>query len=474
MTLSRRQRIGAWGLVVSTDDLAPGIGQETNQTAEDLQGEFYAAYRSGAPEALSLGERLLEHYPELRSIWSKVVHLRLGGGEPGRALELAEAGLQRFAEDSELLRLCASAAEHLNGETAALPWLERWAATGKDGGFGHYRLGDYYMNLGEGRRAVHHFMQAKDAGCPSPQLASRYFHSALLARDPLLARNLLPLLSSEETIEAEREIRALETRGGELEKARRAGRLRSLSSVQLKAWAKSRGLQPGRHGKSDLFMTEHGDLLAERMPGSRAAVLVFGGLKEMMGASLPKFDKTLRAHGVSTLYLTDPRRMLMLAGIPSFGSHDETIAGLGALLEAWGVDRIYCMGLSAGGYGAILYGLDLGARRILTMAAPTTLTGPVIEADGRGRIIVSRIQSEVSGELDLRKRLETASRPPPIINYYGLDSPPDVRHALHLEGLPNVSLRAVDGVVGHDVLGALRARGQAPAVLAEFLADAGC
>ena len=455
-----------------SDDLRAEAPGRAADRSSKLLGEFYAAYRSSAAEAVRLGEALIEQFPDQRSVWSKVVHLRLRAGEPARALELAQTGLARFSENPDLLRLAAVAVESLEGRGQALTWLERLAATGQDGGFGHYQLGDHCLRLGEGRRALDHFALAEAAGYSSTKLATRRLHAALQAGDPAMARSLLPLIAPEEAPEAEREIRGLESRGKVLDEARRAGRLRSLSSSQLKNWGASRGLEPGRRGQSDLFVSEHGDLLAERMPESRAAVLVFGGLNEMMGASLPKFDKTLRAYGVSTLYVTDPRRMLMLTGIPSFGSHEHTIAGLAALLDTWGVDRIYCMGLSAGGYGAILYGLDLGARRVLTMAAPTTLTGPVVEADGRGRVIVNRIQSEVSGELDLRKRLESARKPPPIINYYGLDSPPDIRHALHLQGLANVSLRAVDGVVGHNVLAALRARGEASAVLDEFLADA--
>lgn len=439
-----------------------------------LLGEFYAAYRNGAPEALRLGESLIAQFPDLRGVRVKVVHLRLSGGQPMQALELAEASLERFAEDVELLRLGARAVEQLGGAQAALPWFQRLAATGQDRGLGHYRLGEYFLSLGEGRQAIDHFARAAEAGHASPKLAHRQVQAAFAARDPVLARKLLPLLPLAEMAEAEREIQSLEARGQAIENAKAVGRLRSVSSNQLKAWAASRGLQPGRRGRSDLFVSDDGDMLGEHMPNSRAAVLVFGGLKDMLGESLPKFDKAIRAHKVSTLYLSDPRRLLLLAGAPSFGSYAETVAGLRALLEAWEADRVYCMGLSAGGYPAILYGLELDARRILTMAAPTTLVGPVAEADGRARIVMNRIQAEVeNSRLDLRERLEATSNPPPIINYYGADSPPDIRHALHLQGLPTVSLRPLEGVVGHNVFAALRTRGDYQGVLNEFLADAG-
>ena len=473
MTLLRREAVGETGAIVAADNLMAETRERAARTSEDLLGEFYAAYRNAPPQALSLGEAVIAQFPELRSVWVKVVHLLLGAGEPARAIELAQAGLERFPEEPELLRLCATAAETLQGTAATVPWLQRWAATGKDGGRAHYRLGEYLLRLGDGQGAGDHLAMAETAGYASPNLTALRCQAALLARDPALARSLLPDLSPEEAAAAMREIIGLEVRDREVANARRAGRLRSVSSSQLKAWAESRGLRPGRVGKSDLFVSEDGDLFGERMAGSRAAVLVFGGLKDMVGAGLPKFNKALRARGVSTLYLSDPRRLLMLGGAPSFGSFEQTIEGLRGVLRTWGADRIYCKGMSAGGYPAILYGLELGARRILTMAAPTDLIGSVADEDGRARIVMHRIRAEIDpSKLELRSRLAAAEHPPQIINYYGADSPADVRHALHLEGLPSVSLRPLDGAVGHNVFAAVKARGDYPAVLQEFLADA--
>lgn len=441
--------------------------------AEQVLNDFYAAYRASSPEALQIGQALLEQDPDHRSVWVKLARLQFDRGRIAQVVEVAQEGLQHFVDEPQLLHLGGVAVARLRGDAAGLPWFERLAATGKDGGFGHYRLGDYLLQGGEAGPASEHFARAAEAGYASPKFTLRRYQAAILARDPALARSLLPSLPPELQSEAEHEIEGLEGRRERLESARSAGRLRSLSSNQLKRWAEGRAIERGRPGRSDLFISEHGDLLGDRRVGSRALVLVFGGLRDMVGASLPKFDRDFRPHRVSTLYLSDPRRLLMLAGAPSFGSYEQTIAGLRELIARWGVERLYCQGMSAGGYPAILYGLELGARRILTMAAPTDLIGEVADADGRARIVMNRIRAAVDdSKLDLRQRLIAAPAPPQIINYYGADSAEDVRHAQRLQGLPNVSLRPVDGEVGHNVFAALKDRGEYPAVLAEFLADA--
>ena len=438
---------------------------------DDRFQAFQHALRSNDRQALELGEALLRDFPDAPKVRGKLARLKQLQGDDAGALELALAELARSPGRPKLLKLAASATEAVHGRQASLPLLEALADSGEDDGWANLRLAKHAMDIRDGREALRRFDLAEQAGKTAPDITIHRCRAARMAQDGPLARSYFDQLPPEQQALVRREIEFLEDRLTSAGNLRRSGRLHALTSNQLKAWGAERGAAPFDQGESGLFVSESGDLLGERVEGCRSALLVFGGLRELVGAALPKFDEVLRAERINTLYLSDPRRLLLLGGLETFGDYRQSLDGLRNLLGRWGVEEIFCLGVSAGGYAAMAYGVDLGARRVLTMAAPTTLVGPVMQLDRRAGILHDRIMAAIKDrDLDLRNVMLAASDPPEIINYYAEDSPEDVAHAEHLRGLPNVRLKALSGEIGHGVAGYINSIGEYPRVIAELLA----
>ena len=439
--------------------------------SEGRLAAFREARAAGGPGVMALGEALLKDYPDTPGVRGALARMKLSDGDHAGALELAHEELKRRPGQPKLLKLAAIATEATQGGEAALPLLEALADSGADDGWANFVLAKRALDTVDGREALHRLELAERAGYSAPNITLDRCRAAVMIQDAELARRYFAELSAEQQGRMEKQIKTLEDRLGTAANLRRKGRLHALTSNQLKAWGAERGAGDFDRGGTRLFVTESGDMLGERVEGSRSMLMVFGGLRDLVGAALPRFDKVLRARRINTLYLSDPRRLMLLSGLPTFGDHAESLAGLRGLMQRWGVEELFCLGVSAGGYAAIAYGVDLGARRILTLAAPTTLVGPVRQVDHRASIMVDRIVARVPGrELDLRKVLESAADPPEIINYYAEDSPEDVAHAENIRGLPTVRLETLGGRIGHAVPHHLEASGDYPKVIDELLA----
>jgi hypothetical protein len=200
-------------------------------------------------------------------------------------------------------------------------------------------------------------------------------------------------------------------------------------------------------------------------------LLIFTGLGQKTALPLELIHPLLTPCGVSLVYLRDRQRLLYLNGIASLGdSYGETLAALGRLLPDT-TRRLLCFGNSAGGYGALRYGLDLGAERVLGMGAPTDLRPDTLAADARGRAVCLRLEKRVPEmAVDLRPLFESAPRRPRVDLWYGDDMPQDTLHAENLRGVDGVGLHDIAGCAQHDILWHLVGEGRAQAVFREFLA----
>jgi len=251
-------------------------------------------------------------------------------------------------------------------------------------------------------------------------------------------------------------------------------RLKSTTTDELRAWAERTGVPTGDvDGGALRVITEAGDILMERAPGSRALVIVFGGLATMFGGAAEDLGFLVQEKKVNALFLSDPKRLFLLDGLISVGGYPETIAWIKELAETWTAPNIYCLGFSAGGYAALRYGVDLGARRILTFAGATMLTPTLSQVDKRGTALLNRILTRKPDMcLNMRDYLmRLGANAPEIINYYGAKMPEDTYHARNLEGLPTVELRQVEAVDTHAVVAGLRKSKLYAEILRGFLHD---
>jgi hypothetical protein len=254
-----------------------------------------------------------------------------------------------------------------------------------------------------------------------------------------------------------------------------ATRLRSPATAELKAWAEQSNVPTGAaNASATRRITEAGDILIERAEDSRALLVGFGGLSTMFGGMAEDMGFLVKTVRVNTLFVSDPQRLLMLGGFASVGEYWTTIGWIKDLKQAWGIDHVYTLGLSGGGYPALRYGMDLGATRILTFAAPTELTTTLSQIDKRGTAFLHRLWARRPHMcVNLRDEIaKLGATAPEIINYYGADMPEDAYHAHNIEGLPTVSSRPVPGLASHGVIAWLKQSGVFQDILREFLREA--
>jgi hypothetical protein len=188
--------------------------------------------------------------------------------------------------------------------------------------------------------------------------------------------------------------------------------------------------------------------------GRKAAVLVFTGLADRITMPLPLFDRYLAELDLSAVYLRDTRRLGYFTGVASLGEdYDETIVHLKELLVDLGAMMVHTIGNSAGGIGAVSYGLDLKARTVLGFSAPTALLNSTFEVDRRTVVFNTRMMKHVpEPRRDFRARTLASRGQTRIHLYYGEEMPEDRYHASALEGVPCVTMHPISGLAGHGAL----------------------
>jgi len=187
--------------------------------------------------------------------------------------------------------------------------------------------------------------------------------------------------------------------------------------------------------------------------GRKTAVLVFTGLADRMVMPLPLFDRYLAELDITSIFLRDSKRLGYFTGVSSLGDYDETIAALKDRLSDLGVTRVHTLGNSAGGMGAVSYGLDLGANQIIGFSAPVSLLDKVAQIDRRTAVFNERLMKYVpEPRRDLRARIDAHTGDTHVQLFYGEEMPEDRFHAAALEGARNVSLHPLKGMAGHGAL----------------------
>jgi hypothetical protein len=193
------------------------------------------------------------------------------------------------------------------------------------------------------------------------------------------------------------------------------------------------------------------DFQVVRRDGAEVAVLVFCGVRHRVGMSLSLAHRWLGRLPASLIYLRDLKAMSYMAGIPSLGPDLETtIEGLRRTIAELGVKRVVCYGNSSGGYGALLYGLMLGAQAAVCMSAPYNLE-PEFNLHLRQIQTAERISKTFpDAKLDLRELYLASPQPPKTLSAFGEHHWDDRLHAEHMSGLPGLTLLPVADYAGHN------------------------
>jgi len=190
-----------------------------------------------------------------------------------------------------------------------------------------------------------------------------------------------------------------------------------------------------------------GALLA-RHPGARRLVIVFAGNTTHLAIPNPLVgDKQ-----TNLLCVRDPTHCFGLHGLPRIGrTYEECVRTFRTIAARLGVDEIYTIGASAGGYPALRFGFDLGARGVLGFSTPTSLDINDEPRCNRNKYPQLAPLYRKGRELgfDTVRLYREAEQRPSVLLVYCPDHPRDAMLTERMRGVKGVKLIRAPAEAGH-------------------------
>jgi Flp pilus assembly protein TadD len=208
----------------------------------------------------------------------------------------------------------------------------------------------------------------------------------------------------------------------------------------------------------------------EFVDGADTTLLVFTGLEQKSAVPVSTIHTLLAPLGANIIYLRDRQRLGGINGFETLaGNYAGSVAALKKMVPG-SSKRLLCFGMSAGGYSALRYGLDMGAEKVLCMGSPTDVSAAAAEADGRAKAVWRRL-NKVAPEMarDMRAIYAANEKRPRVELWYGSEMPQDRMHAEHMRGLEGVMVRAIPKCDRHGVLWHLIGEQRAEGIFENFL-----
>lgn len=204
------------------------------------------------------------------------------------------------------------------------------------------------------------------------------------------------------------------------------------------------------------LIADTGEEVVTSAPSSNGVtVLFFTGLGDRVDLDLDAMDAFCAASGAAAVYLRDFTRMAFLGGIRSLGhGRSATVKALRQKLADLGTRELVVIGVSAGTFSSVTYGVELGASRIAGLGAQTSIHH-FLKAGGdpRARLMIERIKDQFDpAMLDLKILWGGLSKPPRLDLYFGELHANDAAHANHMAGLENVFLHPLAGLKQHNLI----------------------
>ena len=178
--------------------------------------------------------------------------------------------------------------------------------------------------------------------------------------------------------------------------------------------------------------------------GSSNVIIGFGSKGQGIFSSEPEMSGTLTKVGTDCLFYRDFQQawwsrglMGLTADIPSTAEYlRRRVADLG-------YKRAVTTGVSMGGYAAILFGVLIGAERIIAFGPQTRIDRNVFTrfAGTDAKEVKYNFKSQYA---DLARLFEETPFSGRVDIYYSTRSGFDEKHAKYLEHVPQVSLHALD------------------------------
>lgn len=193
---------------------------------------------------------------------------------------------------------------------------------------------------------------------------------------------------------------------------------------------------------AELGITQTEYFRLQLLPERDVLLLVFSHLEEPVGRF--SLQQTVTAIGASAVLMNTVPRSYYADGIPGLGDGiDATAAALRRIVAAVRPRAVVTLGISMGGYGALLFGALLPADRILAFSPESRLLLP----GSRSRAVLRRRSPPTY--LDVLPLLGNALGTE-LALYFGETELHDVYAAWRLRELPGAHLYSVQGA-GHEV-----------------------
>ena len=171
-----------------------------------------------------------------------------------------------------------------------------------------------------------------------------------------------------------------------------------------------------------------------------------------LGLPLPLIHRWLAPLPASLIYLRDLENVYYLNGVRTLGpSREATLTRLRRIIASLNARRIVCYGVSAGGFAALDFGLELGADAVLCMGGMTNVSPEFNLYTTRQKKFLA-VQSRFrDARLDMLEAYSNAARPPRVCLVYGQNNWDDRIQAEHMAGLSSVTLCAIENCKEHNV-----------------------
>jgi hypothetical protein len=171
-----------------------------------------------------------------------------------------------------------------------------------------------------------------------------------------------------------------------------------------------------------------------------------------LGLPLPLIHRWLARLPASLIYLRDLENVYYLNGVRTLGpSREATLTQMRRIIGSLNARRIVCYGVSAGGFAALDFGLELDADAVLCMGGMTNVSPEFNEHTMRKKKSVA-VQSRFrDARLDMLEAYSNAARPPRVRLVYGQNNWDDRIQAEHMAGLSSVTLHAIKNCKEHNV-----------------------
>lgn len=173
---------------------------------------------------------------------------------------------------------------------------------------------------------------------------------------------------------------------------------------------------------------------------SEALVIVFSGMSTRLSMPPAEFLRTFIKKELNLMFVKDFRQCWYQKGLLGISdSIDETIAFFKQEMSKHNFKKIICVGTSAGGYAAILFGTMLNADEILAFSPQSKVNRDIFRNFKSTGSSIKDIDFN-SPYLNLSKLPELSSYSGTINLFYGSQNKRDTNHAMNLSQFKSVNL----------------------------------